>query len=89
MRTFRGGLLRAQLTPDRRPFLANVERPSRICNVPNDGEVCYVAGKRPPPPTATVTLTLARSPCTVPYRIGLFRFVPFRTVPIELHVVPT
>lgn len=44
LRTFRRGQLRAQLTPDRRPFLVNADKPTRVCNVANDAEICYSAG---------------------------------------------
>ncbi|XKL67089.1 hypothetical protein PGB90_010509 [Kerria lacca] len=44
LRTFRGGLLRAQLTADRRPFLINTDKPTRVCHVLSDAEVCYSAG---------------------------------------------
>ncbi|XP_065216413.1 peroxidase-like isoform X2 [Planococcus citri] len=44
LRLFRGGLLKSQITQDGRAFLMNTQRPTQVCNVPNDSEVCYVAG---------------------------------------------
>lgn len=45
LRSFRGGLLKVQLTPDRRPFLLNAKKPSSVCNIVSDTDVCYSAGK--------------------------------------------
>ncbi|XP_065216935.1 peroxidase-like [Planococcus citri] len=44
LRQFEGGLLKCRTTDDGRPFLINVQKPTEVCDVPRDTDVCYMAG---------------------------------------------
>lgn len=44
LRLFRGGLLKTQTNKAGRPFLINVKKPTQVCDVPRDTDVCYLSG---------------------------------------------
>ena len=46
LRLFRNGLLKTRETKDGRPFLLTVEKPTEVCDVSSDSDICYLSGKR-------------------------------------------